>query len=219
MIKLYGIPISNNVNKVRYCLNHLGLEYDWTQTNPMQGETQAASFLKINPVGKIPALEDDSFPIFESNAIIKYLASKQNSPIYPQDLKQRVIVDQWIDFVSIHVGDGVTRIMYNRLIAPLLGQEVDEKSLKKGLEFLGKYLPICDQQLAKNKYLAGANFTLADINLLAVLDPCEMIQVPLTGYSNLTKWRNALKTQPFYQKCYKDYGQFVQEMMSAKSSR
>ncbi len=219
MIKLYGIPISNNVNKVRYCLNYLGLQYEWTQTNPMNGETQAESFLKINPIGKIPALEDDGFPIFESNAIIKYLAAKQNSSIYPRDLKQRVVVDEWIDFVSIHVGNGITRVMFNRLMAPMLGKEVDQNSLQAGLEFLAKYLPICDKQLAKNKYLSGPNFTLADINLLAVIDPCEMIQVPLTAYPALTKWRNGLKAEPFYQKCFKDYGQFVQELMSTKAGR
>ncbi len=218
MIKLYGIPLSNNVNKVRYCLNCLGLEYELIPTNPIQGETQTESFLKINPVGKIPALEDNGFPIFESNAIIKYLASKSNSPIYPQDLKQRVVVDEWMDFASIHIGNGITRVMFNRLMAPMMGKEVDENSLQAGLEFLAKYLPVCDKQLAKNKYLAGANFTLTDINLLAVIDPCELIQVPLTSYPNLTKWRNNLKAQAFYQKCYKDYGQFVQEMMSAKTA-
>ena len=219
MIKLYGIPISNNVNKVRYCLNSLAVEYELIPLNPMQGETQTESFLKINPIGKIPALEDNGFAIFESNAIIKYLAAKYNSALYPQDLKQRAIVDEWIDFVSIHIGNGITRVMFNRLMAPMLGKEVDQNSLQTGLEFLAKYLPICDHQLAKNKYLTGANFTLADINLLAVIDPCELIQVPLTSYPNLTKWRNNLKSQPFYQKCYKDYGQSVQEMLSAKTAR
>ena len=219
MIKLYGIPISNNVNKVRYCLNYLGLQYESIPTNPMQGDNQTEAFLKINPAGKIPALEDNGFAIFESNAIIKYLSAKQSSPIYPQDLKQRAIIDAWTDFVSIHIGGAITRVMFNRLMAPMLGKEVDENSLKTGLEFLAKFLPVCDQQLAKNKYLAGANFTLADINLLAVIDPCEMIQVPLTSYANLTKWRNDLKAQAFYQKCYKDYGQFVQELMSAKAGR
>ena len=218
MIKLYGIPVSNNVNKIRYCLNYLNLPYEWIQTNPMTGDTQSENFLKINPIGKIPALEDDGFPIFESNAIIKYLASKQNSSIYPQDLKQRVVVDEWIDFVSIHIGGAITRVLFNRVMAPMLGKEVDQNSLKTGLEFLAKYLPICDKQLAQNKYLTGSNFTLADINLLAVIDPCEMIGVSLSAYPNLTKWRNELKAQNFYQKCFKAYGQFVQEMMSAKAS-
>ncbi len=217
MIKLYGIPISNNVNKVRFCLNYLGLPYEWTQTNPMNAETQAEAFLKINPVGKIPALEDDGFTIFESNAIIKYLAAKQNSPIYPQDLKQRAIIDEWTDFPAIHVAAAMGRVMFNRLIAPILGKEVDQNSIKAGLEFLDKYFPILDKQLAKNKYLTGTNFTIADINLLAILDPCELIQVSLNSYPNLTKWRNGLKAQPFYQKCFKDYGEFVQEIMNAKA--
>ena len=64
-----------------------------------------------------------------------------------------------------------------------------------------------DQQLGKNKYMAGDNVTLADINLLALFDPCEMAKIDLSKYKNITKWRNALKAAEFYTKCYKEYGE------------
>jgi glutathione S-transferase len=217
MIKLYGIGLSNNVNKVRFCLNYLGLEYEWIQTNPMQGENQTEAFRKISASGKIPALEINGNGYFESNAINKYLASKNHSNIYPTDLERRVIVDEWLDYGSIHIGNAVGRVLFNRVLAPMLGKEVDERSLSDGLEFLAKYLPVCDKQLSKNKYLAGDSFTLADINLLAILDPAEMGQVDLSPYPSVVKWRNELKSQDFYQKCYKDYGQYVQELMSTKA--
>src|SRR3989338_3751595 len=221
MIKLYGIAFSSPVNKVRYALNYLGLKYDWEQTNPMQGENQAAEYLESFPTGKIPAIEVDGFKLAESNAIIRYLAAINNSPIYPADAKKRALVDVWLDYCSIHVGAAMGRILYNRIFAPMNNKPVDEASLQTGLDFLAKYFPIIEKQLSKNTYLkntylAGKEFTVADINLLATLDACELVQINLAPYPQITKWRNGLKAQDFYKKCYKDYTQFVQEAMSAK---
>jgi len=218
MTKLYGMGMSFNVNKVRYCLNYLGLEYEWEQTNPMQGENKTEEYLKISPTGKIPAIQVDGISIFESNAINKYLATKNNSDIYPQDPKQRAVVDAWMDYGAIHIANAIGRVLFNRVMAPMMNAPVDESSINTGLEWLGKYLPICDKQLGENKYITGDSLTLADINLLAILDPAELAQIDLSPYSNVVKWRTNLKAQDFYQKCYKDYTQFVQEMMSAKSA-
>jgi len=211
--------LSYNVNKVRYCLNYLGLDYEWEQTNPMNGDNQTEEFLKISASGKIPAIEVDGVNIFESNAINKYLATKHKSDIYPEDLNQRAAVDAWTDYGAIHISNAVSRVMFNRILAPMLNKPVDENSLNTGLEFLGKYLPVCDKQLGQNKYIAGDSFTVADINLLAILDPAEMGQINLSPYANVVKWRNDLKSQDFYQKCYKDFGQYVQETMSAQASK
>jgi glutathione S-transferase len=217
MIKLYGIGLSFNVNKVRYCLNYLGLDFEWEQTNPMQGENQTEEYRNISATGKIPAIEVDGTSIFESNAINKYLATTNNSDLYPQDPKERAVVDAWSDYGAIHIANAMGRVLFNRVMAPMMGTPVDESSINTGLEWLGKYLPICDKQLGANKYIAGNTLTLADINLLAILDPVELAQIDLSPYSNVVKWRDNLKAQGFYQKCYKDYTQFVQEIMSAKS--
>lgn len=218
MIKLYGIALSNNVNKVRYCLNYLNLHYEWAQTNPMKGENQTPEYLNSFPTGKVPAIDIDGFKLFESNAINRYLAAANNSPIYPQDLKKRAIVEAWLDFGSIHISAALGRVLFNRVMAPMMGKPADQNSIQAGLEFLDKYLPVVERQLTKNAYLAGPEFTLADINLLSALDPCELAQVSLDKYSHIIKWRNGLKAQAFYQKCYKDYTQFIQEVMSAKTA-
>ena len=217
MIKLYGIPLSYNVSKVRYCLNYLGLAYDWVQTNPIKGENRTPQFLENFPTGKVPAIEIDGVKLFESNAINKYLTATNKSPIYPTDVKKRAFADAWMDYVSIHVGQAIDRILVNRVLAPMTNQKVDEGSIQAGIEWLDKYFPILEKQLSKNKYLAGQEFSLADISLLAVLDPCELIQISLAKYPHITKWRNGLKIQSFYQKCYKDYTQFVQDAVSAKT--
>ncbi|MBP9855487.1 MAG: glutathione S-transferase family protein [Candidatus Omnitrophica bacterium] len=219
MIKLYGVGFSNNISKVRYCLNYLNLQYDIVQTNPMAGETKTPEYQSISPTGKIPAIDVDGFKLFESNTINRYLATINNSPIYPQDVKKRAIIDAWTDYTSIHVAHAMGRVLYNRSFAPAFGQKVDEESIRVGLEFLDKYFPILEKQLSQNPYIAGKEFSLADINLLAVLDPSELAKVSLEKYPAIKKWQAGLQAQPFYQKCYKNYTQFVQDALSAKAGK
>ena len=219
MIKLYGVGLSFNVSKVRYCLNYLNLKYDWVQTNPIAGENQTAEYLNISPTGKVPAIDVDGLKLFESNSINRYLATINNSPLYPQDAKKRAVVDEWMDYVAIHVAHALGRVLFNRVFAPMTGQKADQESIRVGLEFLDKYFPILEKQLSQNFYLAGKEFSLADINLLAILDPCELAQISIDRYPSLKKWRAGLKSQPFYQRCYRDYTQFVQDFMNAKAAK
>jgi glutathione S-transferase len=218
MIKLYGLPVSNNISKVRYCLSYLGLDYEIVPINPMKGENKTDEYLRISPTGKIPAIDADGFTLFESNAINRYLATTNNSELYPTDPKKRAKVDSWLDFGSIHIGSAQGRVTFNRVFAPVFGTEVDEASLKQGLEFLDKFLPIVEKQLAKSAYIAGDTLSIADLNLLAIFDPFELASVSLEAYPSITKWRNELKSADFYQKCYKDFTQFVTEAMSAMSA-
>ena len=220
MIKLYGMGLSFNVSKVRYCLNYLNLKFDWVQTNPIAGENQSAEYQNISSTGKIPAIEIDGFKLFESNSINRYLATVNNASIYPQDAQKRAVVDAWMDYVAIHVAHALGRVLFNRVFAPMIGQKADQESIRVGLEFLDKYFPILEKQLSKNLFLAGKEFSLADINLLAVLDPCELAQIDsINKYSALKKWQADLKSQPFYQKCYKDYTQFVLDAVNAKAAQ
>ncbi len=212
MLKIYGMPVSNNVNKVRYTANAVGLDYELIPVNLMEGEQRSEEFLKLNPVGKVPVIQDEDITIFESMAIARYLVNKTNSDLYPQDLKQRAVVDQWIDFSNIHVQGMLTRVLFNRLIAPMVGAEVDEDSLNFGLEMLEQYFPVLDNQLGVSTYLAGDNLTLADINLVAILDPAQAAGVDISGYQNLNKWFNSIKQQEFYQKCHTDYNEVLAQM-------
>lgn len=218
MIKLYGIGFSPNVNRVRYCLNELGLKYDWVQTNPMAGETKTPEFQAVSPTGKVPAIEIDGFKLFESSTINRYLASQNKSSLYPQDPKQRAVVDAWTDYAAIHVSQAVGRIFFNRVLAPMMGRPADQESVKAGLEFLDNYFPVLDKQLSANPYFAGKTLSLADITLTAVLDPIELAQIDsINQYPSLKKWRAQMKAQTFYQKCYKDYAQYVRESVAANT--
>ena len=73
------------------------------------------------------------------------------------------------------------------------------------LSFLERFLPVVDAPLKERRYLAGGELTLADFNLLSALDPAEVAQVDLSGYLNITRWRQDLMGRDFYTKCHKSY--------------
>jgi glutathione S-transferase len=215
MLKIYGSDLSSPANKVRFAANALNLQSEYIKVNLREGEQRKEWFLKLNPASKIPVIDDNGFVLFESNAIIRYLADKINSPLYPKELKDRAVVDQWIDFGSMHVGLAMSKVLYNRVFYKLRGESVDERSLQDGLEFLKKFLPVVDEQLAKNNYIAGKNFTIADINLLALLDPSEIAQVDIKSYNHLNIWRSGLRQKEFYTSVHKEYGELLKQAPAA----
>lgn len=198
MLKIYGNCLSAFSNKVIYVADALKIQYEFKNLDFKAGDLKKEDYLAIHPAGKLPAIDDDGFILFESSAIIKYLADKKTSPLYPKDLKQRAIVEQWLDFGVIHIGGAIMKVTFNRIVAPAMGLPVDKQSEKDGVAFLGRFLPIVNAQLGKNEYLAGDGLSLADINLLAMLDPVEVGKIDIGQYENIVKWRNALKQQDFY---------------------
>lgn len=213
MLKIYGFDFSSPANKVRMCANALGLEYEYIQVNMQEGEHKSDEYLAVNPAGKVPAIDDDGFTLFESNAIMKYFCDKSSSSYYPKDPLERAVVDQWCDFVSIHVYMALGRVVFNKIVAPQMGFDVDERSLRDGQVFLGQFLPVIEGQLGKTELLAGDELTIADFCLLATVDPAEMIELDLTPYPKLNAWRENLRAQEFYQNVHKFFGE---SMMAAE---
>jgi len=215
MLTIYGSDLSGPAIKVRLTASFLGLNYKWQLVNLREGEQKKEWFLKINPVGKVPAIDDDGFHLFESNAICKYLCDKSNSPLYPKDVKKRATIEQWIDYVTAHIGANFVPVMYNRIFATLRGLPVNEKAIVDGEEALKQYFPLIEKQLSQHQYVVSQEISLADIILFAFLEPAEMARIDLNIYPKLNAWRADLKKQSFYTSCYKEYG----EMLKAPASK
>jgi len=216
MLKIYGVDLSSPANKVRMTANALGIEYEYIRISIKEGENRTEEYLKMHPAGKVPVIQDDEFILFESDAIIKYLAAKSRSPLYPSGQKQRALIDQWMDFVSIHIGGAMGRVVFNRVFASFAGVPVDERSVRGGMKFLNRFLPVVDRQLSKGMYLAGERFSLADIGLLATIDPAEVAEVDLTSYTHLAQWREGLAEKDFYTRCHASYGEALKKLMAGR---
>lgn len=212
MLKIFGADLSSPANKVRFVVNYLGVEHEYIPVKLREGEQRKPEFLKINPAGRVPALDDNGFRLFESGAIIRYLADRENSPIYPKGLKERAVADQWIDFINLHVVLGVSKVTYNRLFAKMRGELVDEQSIKDGLAFLSRNIPVVDQAIGSHKFFLGKQISLVDFTLVAALDPVEAVDIDLSSYKNIVRLRNELKKMDFYTKCHSDYRDALQAM-------
>jgi len=215
MLIIYGADLSSPSNKVRFVAHYIGSEYEYVRKKIKDGETRKAEYLKMHPAGKIPVIDDEGFILFESNAICKYLCEKSGSDLYPQDLKQRAIVDQWMDFVSMHVGSAINKVVFNRVFAPVIPVEVDERSMQDGLNFLNRFLPVVDNQLKDHPYMAGERLSLADINLLATVDPVEIAQIDLSPYPHLLQRRKELQQEDFYTRCHTAYGEKYKHFLAS----
>lgn len=219
MLQIYGSPLSSPSNKVCYVANYLNIPYEYHTINLGSGDQRKPEYLKINFFGRIPAIDDQGFTMGESNAIIRYLSDKQQSALYPQDLKQRALVDQWMDFAAQHVSIATAKIMFNTYFYKFANIALDERSLQDGRQFIEKYLPIIEQQLAKTPYLTGNTITLADIAMLSALDVCEVGHVDLSAYSHLIAWRKKLMGETFYKNCHESYAATFNKIMSHLASK
>jgi len=214
MIKVYGLGLSFPVNRVRMCLNALELEYEFVVINPLAGETQTEEYLKMNPSGKIPAIDDDGFYLFESNAIMKYLCRKNNSDFYPTDIVAQAHVDKWLDFIVAHLNNGLAKVFFNKIVAGLIDIEADTKSMEEGYSFLERFMTVIEKQLGTTPYLAGDKMTIADIALLATVDPFEVIDVNISDYPNVATWASKLMKEPFYTKVHGSYKETLDAAMA-----
>ncbi len=219
MLQIYGSPLSSPSNKVCYVANYLNIPYEFYFINIGAGDQRKPEYLKINKFGKIPAIDDDGFTLGESNAIIQYLSSKHQSSIYPQDIKQRAIVDSWIDYSSLHVMVATSKIMFNTHFYKFADIAKDERSLQDGRQFLEKYLPIVEKQLTDTPFLAGKEITLADIAMIAALDTCEVAHVDLSAYTHLVAWRKKIMNEAFYKKQHENYAASFNKIMSKLTNK
>ncbi len=202
MLKIYGNRKSNNCNKVEYVLKILGIPYNYKEMD-FQKDIKTPEYLKIHPAGKIPAIDEDGFIVFESTAICKYLCSKYNHSLYPHDLKKRALIDQWIDFCTIHLGVAMSRVAFNRTFAPLMNIPVDEAIINDGLKILERFLPIIDDKLKDADFITVNELSLADVNLISILSYLEPAKVDISKYKNLKNYWDKMQEKEFYQTVHK----------------
>lgn len=206
MITIHVNPLSTPALTVMLAASAIGQAYETSIIDMMNGGHKTPEYLKINPAGKVPSMTDGDFALFESGAIIRYMARKAKSELYPVEYKARALVDQWMDYVAHHVRSPFSRVQFNRMFAKMFGQEPDEASVQFGLKLLSGSLPLIDSQIAAHGYVAGSDMSLADVALLAALDPSEAVKVDLSPYPSLTAWREKLRAEEFYTDIHSHFG-------------
>ena len=184
----------------------IGASYEKTVVDLLNGEQKTPEYLAISPYGKVPALTDGDFKMAESAAIMRYIARRENSDLYPSDIQAQAEIDQWMDYVNHHIRSPVGRVQFNRVVAPMVGAKVDEGSMHLGLQLLSKNLPVLEARLSETAFLCGNTMSLADISLVAALEPVKMAKIDMSPYPTLSAWLDARRSETFYTNIHTHFG-------------
>ena len=198
-MKLYTFPPSPNSLKVMAVIHQLEIDVEIVVVDLTKGESKTPEFMVINPNGKIPTLQDGELVIWESQAIMLYLAEKFDSPLIPKDVGKRAEMHQWLSWHIAHFGDAVSGVAWERLAPHFFeGYQADQVALEKSLENLAVYAPILDQRIAKQDFVLGEKPSLADIALAAPLIHKNMAELPLEDYPNILAWYDRVASLPYF---------------------
>jgi glutathione S-transferase len=198
MIRLWGRTNSSNVMKVIWLLEELGLPYERRDAGGAFGGTATPEYRAMNPLGLVPALEDNGFSLFESNAIIRYLcnAHAPESPFYPHDPKLRGQVDAWLDFQQTAL-NAPQSIVFVGLVRTKPEQR-DDAAISAAVTLTGGIWGILDGRLAAHPYVAGAAFTLADIAIGVHVHRWFNMPIARPDAPHLRAWYDRLLARPPY---------------------
>ena len=166
-MQLYNANFSPNALRVRAVIYELGIDVEIIPVDIVAGGGKTPEFLKLNPNGRIPVLVDGDLVVWESRAINAYLAAQfPDAGLYPADLKQRAIIDQWSYWQAIHLGPTMQRINFERVVKPRRGRgEPDEAAIAGELKNVGPYLDVFENGLSHEKDWIAGPLSLADFAL------------------------------------------------------
>jgi glutathione S-transferase len=197
-MRLYGFPPSPNTWKVRAVAAHLNLPLELEFVDLTKGEQRTPAYLAINPTGRTPVLIDGDFTVWESNAIMQYLASQKPNSLWPNDTRVRADITRWQCWQLAHWGsDACVPLVFNRLVKRLLNLgPPDQAAVAKATEAFNKEAKVLDTHLAEQPYLVGKELTLADFSVAANLLFAKEADMPIGPYLRLQEWFGRVSALP-----------------------
>lgn len=188
-LKLHVFPLSPRGFKVLAVANHLGLDYEFCLCDLTKGDQKQAWFTAINPNQRMPALEDGDFTLWESNAIIQYLASKRPGALSPTDAQGAADVARWLYWESTTWDAACAVLAFERLVKPFFtGAEPDPREVERGLREFAFAAGVLEGHLAGCDYICGDKLSLADFAIAAALTIADRAQLPLVEYPEIRRW-------------------------------
>ena len=190
-MKLYNVAYSGNSYKVRLLLSHLGIPCEIVEVDILNGASRTAEFLKINPNGRTPVLDDDGFVLAESNAILAYLA--RGTKYLPEERKMFALVLQWLFFEQYSHEPFIATSRFWLQHKPDSPERAALLASKRDGGWAA--LKIMEQHLAKTDFIVG-DYSIADIALFAYTHVADEGGFPLDDFPKLRAWIERVKVEP-----------------------
>jgi glutathione S-transferase len=197
MLRIWGRLSSVNVQKVVACANELGIAYERVDAGGKFGVVSTPEYRRLNPNGLVPVIEDGDFVLWESNAIVRYLARVHGGgTLWPDDAREGADADRWMDWQATALTPAMFGAFWNLVrVAP--GQRsqpaIDESAAKT--EAL---MTILDAHLATRPYVAGARYTMGDIPLACAAHRWFGLPLKRAAYPHAEAWLARIAARPAY---------------------
>lgn len=199
MLKIWGRRNSTNVKKVLWCAEELKLPYSQVDAGGAFGRVNDPDYRLLNPNGLVPTIQDGDFVLWESNTILRYLASQYGSAaLYPADNRKRARIEQWMDWTSISFSSPFRDVVLNLVRLP--EAERNLTALEAGARRCAELFTIADAALSKQSHLGGDGFSLADMTLGPFAYVWLELPLQRPNLPHLLAWYERMKQRTPFQK-------------------
>ncbi len=194
MLRIWGRLSSVNVQKVVWCADELGLAYERVDAGGTFGVNDTPRYLAMNPNGLVPVIEDGGFVLYESNAIVRYLARDASQSLWPLEPQARADTDRWMDWQATSFTPAMWAAFW-QLIRTAPAQQ-DKAAIEASCSKSEKCAAILDAHLAHRRYLIGERFTAGDIVVGCAAHRWLNLPIERTPRPHLERWYADLKSRP-----------------------
>jgi glutathione S-transferase len=200
-MKLYSHPLSLNCYKVRLLLAFLDREYDYENVDLVNDRHKSDEFLTLHPLGQVPVLVDENFSIWDSQAILVYLARKFESERWlPLNAKTNAQITAWLSFAAKELSIGIAAARVHHILGgqginfvTQLNIDIDAATAQGE-----KSLAVLDRHLAEHQWLVGSAPTIADIACFPAIEFAHEGKIELSAYPHVRAWVDRIKQLPGY---------------------
>src|ERR1051326_2928853 len=209
-MKLYADPISTTCRPILLFIADAGAPVEFQLIELMKGAHMQPEFIAINPSHAVPVLQDDEMVLTESSAILKYLADKVGSPLYPKDLKKRAKVNSMMDWLNTGLYRDFGYGFCYPQVFPHMKHEhevAQTATINAGRERTKKWLNILDKDLIgpKNNYLVGNELTIADYFGIGIFSLADLMRCDLSPWPNIQRWLKTMRARPSWNKVQEEF--------------
>ena len=195
MLRIWGRVSSVNVQKVLWCADELGLAYERVDAGGAFGLTRTPGYLAMNPNSLVPVIEDDGFVLYESNAIVRYLAARHSKgALWPEDLRARADADRWMEWQSNAYTPAMRDIFWQLVRTPV--EKRDAAVVEASRKECERLTAILDAHLEGKRYLTPHGFSAADIVVGCAAHRWLHLPVARETRPNLERWYAELRSRP-----------------------
>lgn len=186
LVKLYDLAFSPNCRKVRALAYELGIALDFERIDLLTGAQRAPAFLARNPNGRVPVLQDGDLVLWESNAILRYLAA--GTQLAPAERRLAAEVDRWLSWQLAHLAPAMSKVAFEKIVKPLTRRgEPDPARIAEGTAEFDQLTGILDAALAGREYVAGP-LSIADFALAGYYSIAQAAGLDVSRHARVESW-------------------------------